>query len=165
LPETSGDYRDHPDYWAPGDFPMDVERLRPKLTRAELILGDVRTTLLDFRPVAPLGFAAMDLDDWSSTEPCLEWLARSPRLTRMPMYFDDIMPYISHSAAGELLAIREFNARHAGRLIIEWWRGIFDERPFPERPYLHQMYILHDLAAISQSAVRRPSHQSVYQKA
>src|SRR3989304_899642 len=24
LPETTGDYRDHPDLWRPGDYPMDL---------------------------------------------------------------------------------------------------------------------------------------------
>jgi hypothetical protein len=76
LPDTSGDHRDHPDYWVPGDFPMDVAALRAKLTRAELVIGDVRATLNRFRPAAPVGFAAVDVDLWSSTVPCLEWLAR-----------------------------------------------------------------------------------------
>jgi len=162
LPETSGDYRDHPDYWVPGDFPMDVEGLRAKLTRAELVIGDVRTTLNRFRPIAPVGFAAVDVDLWSSTLPCLDWLARVPRLTRTPLYFDDIMPYIAHSQAGELLAINEFNRRHPRSMLIERWCGITHDRPFPEHPYLQQMYVLHDLDAISASAVMRDVRTTVY---
>jgi hypothetical protein len=162
LPESSGDYRDHPDYWVPGDFPMDVQGLRAKLTRAELVIGDVRSTLGRFTPAAPVGFAAVDVDLWSSTVPCLDWLAQAPRLTRVPLYFDDIMPYIAHSQAGELLAIGEFNNRHAQSLLIEPWRGITHDRPFPEHPYLQQMYVLHDLRAISASAVKRDARSTVY---
>jgi|KBSSwiStaDraftv2_1062776.scaffolds.fasta_scaffold297850_2 hypothetical protein len=162
LPDTSGDHRDHPDYWVPGDFPMDVAALRAKLTRAELVIGDVRATLNRFRPAAPVGFAAVDVDLWSSTVPCLEWLARVPRLTRLPLYFDDIMPYIAHSQAGELLAIHEFNRQHSRTLLIEPWRGVTHDRPFPEHPYLQQMYVLHDLRAISASAVDRDARRTVY---
>lgn len=162
LPETSGDYRDHPDYWVPGDFPMDVAGLRANLTRAELVIGDVRTTLSRFRPAAPVGFAAVDVDLWSSTVPCLEWLARAPRLTRTPLYFDDIIPYMAHPEAGELLAINEFNRQHSRAMIIERWYGVAHDRPFPERPYLQQMYVLHDLKAISVSAVRREVRRTAY---
>jgi hypothetical protein len=34
LPDMTGDYRDHPDYWKPGDFPLDEESLRKQLTSA-----------------------------------------------------------------------------------------------------------------------------------
>ncbi len=34
LPSFCGDYRDHPDMWRPGDYPMDVDALRAKLAPA-----------------------------------------------------------------------------------------------------------------------------------
>ncbi len=71
LPEFIGDYRDHPDKWKPGDFPMDVDRLRSRLgPRTTLVLGDVAETVpgfFDDPRVPPIGFVAFDLDLYSST--------------------------------------------------------------------------------------------------
>lgn len=50
MPSNSGDYRDFPDIFIPGDFPMDVTKLREKLTpRTTLILGDIRQTIETFQ--------------------------------------------------------------------------------------------------------------------
>src|ERR1700733_12840774 len=42
------DYRDFPYYFRPGQFRMDVDALRRKLTRAKLVLGDVAETRKTF---------------------------------------------------------------------------------------------------------------------
>ena len=162
LPETSGDYRDHPDYWVPGDFPMDVDALLARLQKADLVLGDADHVLRAFTPAAPVGFMALDVDLWSSSVPCLEWLGRVPKLLQTALYVDDIIPFRAHSQAGELLAIREFNAKHAGKQVIERWHGIEDDRPFPERGYLRRMYVCHDLAQISAKAIRREVRAHAY---
>jgi hypothetical protein len=47
-------------------------------------------------------------------------------------------------------------------MVIERWYGVTDDRPFPERPYLRQMYVLHDLKAISASVVRREARRAAY---
>ena len=73
------DYRDLPYVWEQGFYMMDVERLRPRLKRARLILGDVEETLSAFLPEVkhPIGFVAFDLDYYSSTKKAFrvwEWL-------------------------------------------------------------------------------------------
>ena len=63
------DHRDVPFVLRPGYFEMDERALRDRLSRAELVLGPVAETLgpwLEAGP-APVGFAAFDLDYWSST--------------------------------------------------------------------------------------------------
>ena len=63
------DYRDLPYIWRSGFYKMDRERLERSLTRAKLILGDVRETVAaTFKPgVAPVGCIFHDLDYYSST--------------------------------------------------------------------------------------------------
>lgn len=159
LPPGTGDYRDHPDWWKPGDFPMDVEKLKRRLTpRTQLILGDVAETVDRFVEEvqdAPLGFASFDLDLYSSTRAALRIISHEKRriLMNVPLYFDDIAFLVNHRFAGELLAIEEFNEE--GNVKIDRWYGIRNNRPFPERPFLERMYVAHDLDAITRCSLSR----------
>jgi hypothetical protein len=164
LPELCGDHRDHPDCWRPSDFPMDEAALRARLSpRTQLVLGDVRETVPDFvRQVqsVPLGFAAFDLDLYSSTTAALGVLSSAGRkvLRRTMLYFDDIESPLgfTHRFAGELLAIDEFNAS-TKTVKIDRYRGLTGGRPFAEEPYLGQLYVAHDLEAISSVRLDRPA--------
>ena len=110
------DYRDLPYLWAPGDFGMDVSKLKSRLGASTLLLGPIADTLpawlSDKQPDAPVGFVAIDVDLWSSTCDCLTLFEAEP-LTRLPrvwVYFDDIVATIPD--VGELLAIQQFNDAH-----------------------------------------------------
>jgi hypothetical protein len=158
LPGFSGDYRDHPDMWKPGDYPMDVDALRTKLApRTTLILGDIRDTIdrfhRDYKP-QPIGFMSIDLDLYSSTAAALRTLHLCPVLRHVVIYCDDIDLALCHRWAGELLAIDEFNQQHAN-LKIDRWRGLRNGRPFPETPWINRMFICHDLESISKCALSR----------
>lgn len=118
LPE---DYRDLPNLWSQGYFPMDPERLRSRLTTAKLHLGSVSDTVPAFlaeRP-APVGFVSFDLDLYSSTRDAFQLLEASPDLLlpRIVCYFDDIIGFSHGDFTGERLAISEFNDSHAERKI------------------------------------------------
>ena len=160
LPEFIGDYRDHPDKWKPGDFPMDESLLSSQLgPRTTLILGNVQKTVPVFSSdpsVPPIGFIAFDLDLYSSTSHALRILAMPQRrmLDHVPLYFDDIEHSISHRFAGELFAIDEFNGANQ-RVKIDHWRGLKNARPFPEAAFLRKMYMAHDLEAISAKVLDR----------
>jgi len=161
---TTGDYRDHPDYWHAGDFPMDVARLRASLSpRTQLVLGDIRETLprwIAQSQPAPVGFVSFDLDYYSSTLAAFEIFAHPAKrmLRRVPCYFDDIIAFVAHQDAGELLAIRTFNAQHQGAMTIDRWHGIRQGRPF-DHPYLEQMFVAHDLEAISGTVLARGARE------
>jgi hypothetical protein len=122
IPEPR-DYRDLPYVWKPGYFAMDVDLLQSRLQTAELVLGDVASTVPEFlaRPrLSPVGFVAFDLDYYSSTAAALALLSAdaSLLLPRVFCYFDDVVGDDSelHSEfTGELLAISEFNAQHRDR--------------------------------------------------
>lgn len=162
LPRFIGDYRDHPEEWLPGDFPMDVASLESRLTeRTTLVLGNIKETVPTFfeehRP-PPIGFVAIDLDLYSSTRDALQILSLAGKrmLWHTPMYFDDIADIFNHQFAGELLAIAEFNAV-SEFVKIDRWHGVRSGRPFPERAYLEQMYVAHDLEGASRAILdRRP---------
>jgi hypothetical protein len=163
LPDFIGDHRDCPDSWRPGLFPMDVDALRARLSpRTTLVLGNIRDTVPTFieryNP-PPVGFAAIDVDLYSSTAWALQLLSSPERrmLMHVPLYFDDIhLPFV-HAYAGEMLAINEFNERETD-VKIDRWLGLKENRPFPEEGWLERMFMAHDLSAISRCApAREPS--------
>lgn len=113
LPEI-GDYRDCPQCWDAGLFPMDREKLIGRLQKAELITGDIARTWPEFLNAdqAPIGAMLVDVDYYSSTVPILAALETGLEhfLPIVNMYFDDIGGSIQFQ--GEALAIREFNQRN-----------------------------------------------------
>ena len=118
APET---YRDAPFLWAGGDFAMDQAKLRSRLSRAELVLGDVRDTVGEFvsnvDPSQPIGFVSFDLDYWSSTVAAFDIFRSNAEacLPRVWCYFDDIIAMIPD--IGELLAIDQFNEEFTDRKV------------------------------------------------
>ncbi|MGH8771560.1 MAG: hypothetical protein ACRD8U_08460 [Pyrinomonadaceae bacterium] len=164
LPHLIGDYRDHPDIFRPGDYPMDEDALRSRLTsRTTLILGHVAETVggfFDKYDPPPIGFASFDLDLYSSTRDALKIFTRPNKrmLRQVPLYFDDIDQLQYHKFAGELLAIEEFNQENSA-VKIDRWYGVRREVAFPERSYLDQLFVAHDLDAISQTTLNRDIEQ------
>ncbi len=107
------DLRDAPFLMDSGDFPMDQAKLRGRLSRAELILGDVAETIPAFLGSGPppIGFAAYDLDYYTSTRDALALLRAKPDYVfpRVLCYFDDTHGYPWGDCNGARLAIREFS--------------------------------------------------------
>jgi hypothetical protein len=140
---------------------MDADGLRRRL-RPEtcLLLGNIADTVPRFvrMQTSPLGFAAIDVDLYSSTKAALKVLVLPERriLRRTFLYFDDLDLSCNHRFAGELLAIDEFNRDAANRIKIDRWRGIANGRPFADSAWLEKMYIAHDLDAISSATLTRP---------
>ena len=162
---AAADYRDLPHIWGPGFYKMDAEKLRARLTRAELILGDVGATTTEWmrRPNrAPIGFVAFDLDYYSSTKAAFalfEGLS-SAHLPRVMCYFDDVsaLPLgCMNEYVGELLAMREFNESHPDRKVakIEQLRV---HRPRSE-VWQDSMYAFHDFAHPAYNTLVIPTEQ------
>ena len=121
LPDRS-DPRDCPFFFQSGEFEMDVEKLRSRLKKASLRIGDVAETVRKFvgeENFAPIGFVANDLDLYSSTRDSLDLfrLEAHRMLPRVSMYFDDLIGYPYTTVGGEWAAIREFNAKSQNRQI------------------------------------------------
>jgi hypothetical protein len=151
--ELANDYREHPDQWREGDYVMDIPKLKARLTdRTTLILGKISATIPDFTTSdhPPVGFVSCDVDLYSSTKDMLAIFSGGQRknLRRVFMYFDDVNFVFNHRFAGELLAIDEFNQEHQ-HMKIDAWRGIKKRRVFQNELWLDNMFIAHDLEAIS----------------
>lgn len=148
MPEPL-DYRDHPDMYVRGDFPMDFDKLRQKLpARTQLVLGDVETTAPAFlkQLTAPVGFVVLDLDYYSSTKAALKIFDGMPEsyLPLVTIYLDDIYSDLHNSWCGELLAVNEFNAEHPLRK-IERFALLENTRVFKRANWLKHIFNLHVL--------------------
>jgi hypothetical protein len=129
MPSTD-DPRDMPYTWSEGQFMADPEQVRASLRRAELIVGLLAETVPPFaaRDIAPVGFASVDVDYYTSTCDALalfDLLPAERALPRALLYFDDVID--SDEWVGELRAIKDFNEgderRRLGRLEgLRWTR-------------------------------------------
>lgn len=149
------DYRDQPYNFERGSYDMDVQELKSRLKKAELILGDVKDTIdvffKEYDP-APIGAIAFDIDYYSSTVAALEMFNASERyfLPRIFCYFDDVSgdEIALHSDfTGERLAISEFNEDHetmklakahyllSRRIVMPWHHRIWIYHNFEHRKY------------------------------
>jgi hypothetical protein len=147
------DYRDHPDLFQDGDYPMpDHGRLRKSLPpNAHLILGQIADTAAAFTeevdPTSPLAFVAVDVDYYSSAKDVLNVLEHEDPRKYLPLslvYFDDIQDPRCNSWCGELLAISEFNETHSLRK-IERDRFLRTRRIMKGAAWIDQMYNFHVL--------------------
>jgi hypothetical protein len=128
LPKPK-DFRDCPNLFLEGQFPLEETRLLPNLERAKLILGLVDQTVPEFvagRP-APIGFVSFDLDLYSSTVSALRTFEVDAELVlpRVLCYFDDITGFTYADHNGERLAISEFNLAHELRKLSQIYAAEF----------------------------------------
>ena len=140
MPEPI-DYRDHPEYYNTGDFPMNTQLLKEKTKgQAEIIFGNIKDSIPDFLQSvskdAPIGFVAIDVDYYSSTKEVLE-LFKSNAETFLPLtyvYLDDIFMPHHNEKCGELLAVKEFNLEEPMRQLS--YHRFFENQRFPFLKYL-----------------------------
>jgi len=163
LPQPS-DYRDQPYLFCEGDYPMDAAALRSRLTRTELILGDVKETTQHFwdeHDAPPLGAVLFDLDYYSSTMDAFQ-IFTAPRARHAPRvvcYFDDISwsPHV-HDIAGELQAIHDFNNKEQDLKIVQSLN--LDHMRVQPAPWNEQIFVLHDFRHCDYNRpLRAPNHR------
>ncbi|NYT47044.1 MAG: hypothetical protein H0A75_04970 [Candidatus Methanofishera endochildressiae] len=148
MPESL-DYRDLPNVWKPGFFHLDVEGLEKKLTKAKLVLGNVKETVTNFienEKPAPIGFVSFDVDYYSSTVDLLRIFDAHEEflLPRVYCYLDDIIGddwEIHCEYVGELLAIKEFNEQHEKRKVSKI--NAFRVKRRIQAPWNEQMFVMH----------------------
>jgi hypothetical protein len=148
----SDDYRDIVYWYRPGDYRMDVERLKARLRGARLVIGDIRETVEHALSGGdgPVGFCSLDMDYYSATTAALK-LFDAPSETRQPrvvIYADDIFGLhdlnLMCEDVGEERAFREFNDTHPRQRILPI-RGLRYKRPFPAK-WNDMMFVHHDFA-------------------
>ncbi|HEY7231042.1 MAG TPA: hypothetical protein VH558_11785 [Pseudolabrys sp.] len=143
------DYRDLPEVFQEGDFPMDFEKLRRSLPDfAHLVIGDIEETIPSFlasvTSEAPIGFVAIDTDYYSSAIKALRVLNGEADLYLpvLPIYLDDIGVDGSNPWTGELLAINEFNRESKLRKISPFTL-LRSRRIFKNTQWIDRMYAAH----------------------
>lgn len=149
MPEIRS-YKDHPEAYQPGWYPMqDRARLEAALpANARLVIGELADTVPTFTSglsdAAPVGFVSIDVDyHWSAVE-ALQVFTGEP-LKYLPMvtiYLDDVTRDIHNPWSGELAAVQDFNDMDETRKIgpINFLR---DSRVFKNAKWIGQMYMLH----------------------
>jgi hypothetical protein len=153
------DYRDHPDLYQEGDFPMNFEALRSRLPpTAQLILGDIATTVPQFlreqiSPECPIGYVMLDVDYYSSTVDAFQLFQGDSRsyLPVTVLYVDDIHFDVHNPFAGELLAISEFNEQNKLRKICPA-NFLENSRLFRNAEWIKHIFYLHVMDHPTRSA-------------
>jgi hypothetical protein len=160
------DYRDLPEHFQQGDFPMiDFAGLKRALpSNARLVIGDVAQTIPEFvrtlSPGAPLGFVSVDVDYYSAAKAAMPILTGAPEnyLPLVPVYLDDIGVDGSNPWSGELLAVSEFNDENAMRKIAPFTL-LRSRRIFKNTQWIDRMFAAH----IHDHPFRSPAHKRATQ--
>lgn len=144
-------YKDHPELYQAGDFPMNFSLLSAKLEKhTRLILGTLAETVLDFKEKkfseAPIGFISIDVDYYSSTVDALKILEMKADnfLPRCVIYLDDLEDMSHNSHCGEQAAIAEFTAENPMRP-IEKHPFLCSYRIFRNARWIEHIYQCHIL--------------------
>jgi hypothetical protein len=146
------DYRDHPEHYMTGDFPMqNPDWLQARLPPfAKLVFGDVSETVPRFLSAlseeSPIGFVSIDVDYyWSTVEALRVFEGRSTQyLPTVTLYLDDILLEEHNSWCGELGAINDFNHARSLRR-IEPFNHLRANRLFKNAKWIDNMFTLHVL--------------------
>jgi hypothetical protein len=168
MPPPS-DYRDHPELYKEGWFPMNREALVKSLpANAQIRFGPIGETMESFvgelGREAPLGFATIDVDFYSSTKDALH-LFEGPADAYLPfvtVYVDDLALPTHTRYAGELLAMREFNDDHQLRK-LDWDWNLQHTRVFKRAEWLTHMFKLHVLDHPERNDLSRPSEVAEFE--
>ena len=160
MPEPI-DYRDHPEYYNTGDFPMNKALLEEKIKgKAKIIYGPIKEKISEFisniSEKAPIGFVSIDVDYYSSTKEVLE-LFKAKAISFLPLtyvYLDDIFMPHHNEKCGELLAISEFNNEQPLRQ-ISYHRFFENQRIFKNANWVKQLYYFHVLDHPYRSELKR----------
>jgi hypothetical protein len=144
------DYRDYPEEFIEGDFPLpDPDALRRSLPpEVRVVFGPLHETVPGFVATldAPVGFVSLDLAYYSSTVEAMDALLASPD-SYLPMtlvYLGAVHIDNASPAVGELLAVKEFNARHALRQVHPFTQ-LREKRVFKNAWWIGKIYTLHVL--------------------
>jgi hypothetical protein len=147
LPKVT-DYRDLPNLYRESGFSMNQDKLRQRLKKARLVLGEVEHTIGGFieSAPAPVGFVSIDVDLYTSTMQAFRLFEADLKtlLPRVYCYFDDMLGETFSEFTGERLAITEFNNAHPMRKISPiFGLKYFLHPPHDQQAWSEQMFIAH----------------------
>lgn len=144
-------FKDHPELYQEGDFPMDFDRLQKSLdSNTKLIIGNIEETLPKFLTQkfdeCPIAFISIDVDYYSSSVQALKILEMDANqyLPRVIVYLDDLQDEFHNLWCGELAAVSEFSETHDYRKIERhtFTRG---SRVFQRARWIDHIFVAHIL--------------------
>ena len=149
MPATQ-DYRDHPELYATGDFPLqNRDKLLSVLpSNTKLVILDLITSNWTEHITTPIAFFSIDVDYYSSTIAILQKLESIRVDLLMPntlIYFDDVFLPNHNPFQGELLAIEEFNSVNKLRKIASFSESLRATRILKNARWISHMFQLHVL--------------------
>ena len=157
------DYRDLPNLYRRAGFPMDQEKLRQRLKKAGLIIGDVGDRIGGFieSGPAPVGFVSIDVDLYTSTMAAFKLFdaGTDVLMPRVHCYLDDILGETFSEFTGERLAVSEFNAAHDMRKISPifglryFLRGYHQTEAWPDQMFIAHVFD-HELYGAYEASVK-----------
>jgi hypothetical protein len=167
LPTHEG-YKDHPELYLAGDYPMqDQSKLKALLPpNARLILTNLITEdwTQFIQTDAPIGFVSIDVDYYSSTWGVVKHLHTIPSAKLLPnslFYLDDVLFDNHNDYQGELLAINEFNNGSELRKFEPYYRKLKQRQRFYNEDWLSQIFQLHCLDHPERNRAYRNADETV----
>ena len=152
---ASTNYKDQIYFWGQGDFKQDKKFLNAKLSKSEIIYGEVSETTNKFfqkDSIPPIGFIAFDLDYFTSTEAALKILNKEDKyfLPRVECFFDDVGStelLCACQETGVLKAISEYNEtsdnqilRKMGLKASRRYSAFWNEGAYVQHRFKHKNY-------------------------
>jgi hypothetical protein len=166
MPEPQS-YKDHPELYQTGDFPMDFSILSTKLyENTKLVIGPLSETIKEFLlndfNSAPIGFISVDVDYYSSTVDALKLLESKSEnfYPRVIFYLDDLEDQSHNSHCGEQAAINEFTNEHPLRP-IEKHPFLRSYRIFKNARWIDHIYQCHILDHKTRNSLENNRKQTV----
>lgn len=143
-------FRDHPELYQSGDYPMNMDALRERLpANAKLLLGDIAETVPAFlkgQSHAPLAYIALDVDYYWSAVEALKILSgqADQYMPIVNLYLDDTHDPFHNPSCGEMLACAELNEREPFRKIYPY-TALREQRLFKNAAWLSKIWAVHVL--------------------
>lgn len=152
-------YKDHPELYKVGDYPMDMVNLKSKLDHnVQLIIGNVNQTVKNFNEniiTCPIGFISLDVDYYSSSVEALSILDSISADLLLPctfLYVDDIEEDTHNSICGELGAIDFVNKKNSN-FFIEKNVNIRWNRVFKNAKWIDKIFYIHNFKHNERSSI------------
>lgn len=166
MPQHQG-YKDHPELYVIGDFPMQqqikLRELLPNYCRLIILDLNVEDWTNYLNKDAPVGFISIDVDYYSSTIHLLKYIQNLNATQLLPnslFYFDDVNMDNHNHYQGELLAISEFNTQSDLRKFCSYKNILTQKQKFYNAGWLNQIYQLHVLYHPIRSHTYRNAHDA-----
>jgi hypothetical protein len=131
-------------FWSKGDFKMNEEKLKKKIKKSNLIIGDINKTLDNFVELykpPKISTIFFDLDYYTSTKNSFKIFDNDDKyfMPRVFCYFDDVHAP-ANNFTGVHAAINEFNLEKKKKIVKDYGSSL----SFKYGPFYEEVYLMHN---------------------